>query len=409
VPADLTIPLPGSRTARDALSGSLGRLARDLVAIPRTAASSPEAQDALDALQAIVRRALATREGAAPVLAALRSPTVGALVRSLRSELRRASTNAEAIVIELVATLAFELAFAGALDAPFRSTRLPPSILSLAWRTAIDLPPDARAVTFARGSMTIERADGAAATLDRDAIARGEDAAGLVSRPYVDVTDSIALALRDNNPRAPFGADDPREPGNPVDLAGHATDEWRAALSGALAIVGEHLPEVRAEIDLTIRMLVPTGFHAETHRSASYRESIGAIYMTLHRDPMTLAEAIIHEHSHNKLHAFFELDRVIENDGAARFRSPLRPDARPLRGVLLAVHAFLPVALLYERMTAAGHPLSRSHYFPERFARIRAINREGAAVVLESAAPTRAGAELLAEIRRWIDHFDALD
>ena len=130
---------------------------------------------------------------------------------------------------------------------------------------------------------------------------------------------------------------------------------------------------------------MPTGHHPETHRSASYRESIGANYITLHPNVMTLAAAVIHEFSPTKLHALFELDPMIENDAAARFSSPVRPDPRPLRGVLLAVHAFLPVARLYEKMTEAGHPLALGHYFPEPFAQIRGLNREGASTVFAHA------------------------
>ena len=56
-------------------------------------------------------------------------------------------------------------------------------------------------------------------------------------------------------------------------------------------------PDLRAEIDLAIQMFLPTSYHPETHRSASYRESIGAIYITLHPGLMTMTEAVIHEFS----------------------------------------------------------------------------------------------------------------
>ncbi len=317
-PRDLTIPEPGSTTAREVLSRSLGRLLLDLVAIPRALPASLRGRAELEATIAAAERATRDRAGAAAVLSALRSPTVGALVRSLRNELRRAAASrarAEAMLTDLSATLALELALAGALDGELRLTRLPPRILSLAARAAIAIPPDAKGMILAPGRATLER--------------EGE----------------------------------------------------------------------------RIELVVPTGHHPETHRSASYRESIGAVYLTLHPNVMTLAEAVIHEFSHNKLHALFELDPVIENDAAARFTSPVRPDPRPLRGVLLAVHAFLPVARLYEKMTEAGHPLALGHYFPERFAQIRGLNREGASTVFAHAKPTPVGRALIDEMRRWIAHF----
>src|SRR6185436_4142373 len=99
------------------------------------------------------------------------------------------------------------------------------------------------------------------------------------------------------------------------------------------------------------------------HLSASYQEAIGTIYLTLHPNLMTMAEAVIHEFSHNKLNALFELDELLENAYWPLYTSPVRPDPRPLHGVVLAVHAFQPVARLYERMTDAGHPRARSPDF----------------------------------------------
>ncbi len=408
LPRDLTIPEPGSTTAREVLSRSLGRLLPDLAAIPRGLPTSARGKSELDATLGAVRRAAQDRAGAAALLRALRSPTVGALVRSLRNELLRRATFdralAEAMMIELCATLGFELALAGALDDELRLTRLPARILSLGARAALAIPIDASALTFTAGRAVIAGKDGPI-ELDLPAIARGEaSASSAVTRPYHPIAGEIVLATADNNPRASFGAG-PGEPGNPVDLGGHAPEAWAVALREALAVIAAHLPDLAREIDLYVRAFVPTGYHAETHRSASYRESVGAIYLTLHPGVMTLAEAVIHELSHNKLHALFELDPVIENDAGARYTSPVRPDPRPLRGVLLAVHAFLPVARLYEKMTEARHPLSLGHDFPARFAQIRAVNREGASTVLAHAVPTPVGRAVLDEIRRWIDHF----
>jgi len=83
----------------------------------------------------------------------------------------------------------------------------------------------------------------------------------------------------------------------------------------------------------------------------------------------------------------------------------VRPDPRPLHGVLLAVHAFLPVARLYERMIDAGDPEAQNDAFRGRFAQIRKINREGAELLLREARPTPVGRGLLDEIRRWHEHY----
>ena len=40
---------------------------------------------------------------------------------------------------------------------------------------------------------------------------------------------------------------------------------------------------------------VPVGWDEQRHLSASYQEAIGTVYLSLHPNPLTLAEALIHE------------------------------------------------------------------------------------------------------------------
>ena len=100
--------------------------------------------------------------------------------------------------------------------------------------------------------------------------------------------------------------------------------------------------------------------------SASYREAIGTVYMTLHPKQMIMTEAIIHEFQHNKLNALFHLDRVMETAAWPLYPAPVRPDPRPLHGVLLAAHAFVPVAEMYRRMQARDHPQAARGSFQSR-------------------------------------------
>jgi HEXXH motif-containing protein len=144
-----------------------------------------------------------------------------------------------------------------------------------------------------------------------------------------------------------------------------------------------------------IHQLIPVGTDEERHLSASYAEAVGTIYLSLHPSPMTMVEALVHEHQHNKLNAALELGPLLENAPWPRFTSPVRPDERPLHGVLLAVHAFLPVEALYRRRIEAG-----DEHLRRRYREIVRGNREGAAVLLEHAVPTAWGAGLLDEIRR---------
>jgi hypothetical protein len=355
-PRDLTIPEAGSTTARDVLSRAIGRLLSELRPLLRAhAASAPEDVDAMDQVLSDVMR---TDVG--PLASILRRPHAAALVRTLRAT---PPGSGGAILDELLATLAVDLATLGALPRPreARSSHSPARVVSLVSR--------------------------------RD------------SGDYRAIDGDIVLALADNNPLAMLEAH-PDKHGNAIDLGGRSVDEWTRALRDALALVAEHMPDLRAEMSLFVQQIVPVGYDAGKHVSASYREAIGTVYMSLHPSTMTMTEAIVHEFQHNKLNALFEIDDVLENAFAPLYASPVRPDPRPLHGVLLAVHAFLPVARLYERMLEARHALSRAPGFEARWHDVVRINREGAAVLREHARPTPVGRALLDEIARWDAYFE---
>ena len=391
-PRDLTLPEPGSTTARAVLSAAMRRLGVDLQAVW----SRPPKGARVEAGELAKLTSATLRAAPGALVSALRRPTVGALVRCARNE---SLPGREALLVALLAQLAFELALAGALPAPVRLRRVPARLLSIAARLAVPLPADARAVLVENGRLTIERAGAAAITIDLEAPDEAR-----IERPYHAITRDIVLARADNNPLAMDEAH-PGKSGNAIDLGGHDVEAWTAALGGALALIERYLPDLRAEMDLYVQQIVPVGWDAEEHLSASYQEAIGTLYLSLHPNEMTLAEALIHEFSHTKLNALFEIDEVLENAWSPLYASPVRPDPRPLHGVLLAVHAFLPVARLYEEMVEAKDPRAQREAFLGRFAAIRRINREGAEVVLGNGKATALGAGLLEEIQRWTAHF----
>ncbi len=317
------------------------------------AGSSPADVAAVDRLLA--------RVPAGALASILRRPHASALVRTLR--VTPPGKGGE-LLAELLATLSFDLVRLGASPAEVPLRRLPPRIVSLVAREVVELP------------------------------------ARTVDRPFHVVDRQSLLSLADNNPLAMYEAH-PDKQGNAIDLGGHPVEEWVDAMRGAFALVAEHLPEMREEMDLYVQSIVPVGYEPEKHLSASYREAIGTIYLTLHPRPMTMVEALIHEFSHNKLNALLELDDVLENGFEATHRSPVRPDPRPIQGVLLAVHAFVPVARLYEKMRLAGD----SRASEERLAEIVRINHEGLDVLRAAARPTAVGQGVLDELVRWDAHF----
>jgi HEXXH motif-containing protein len=73
--------------------------------------------------------------------------------------------------------------------------------------------------------------------------------------------------------------------------------------------------------------------------------------------------------------------------------------------VLLAVHAFMPVALLYETMLSAPSAIEPHQNLKERYAAVVRSNRAGMQVLAEHARPTRIGKGLLDELEAWETHF----
>lgn len=384
-PHDLTIPEPGSTTARDILSRAIGRAMQDLMRL----ASTPGDRE-LVGFKPVLQRLIRDSPGA--LASALRRPSVGGLLRCLRR--RAPELPFAAGVAELLATLYADLAHADALPERVVLQRLPARIISLAARRVIEVPAGATRAEFGRGTIGFR---GPEFALDVDLL--GGDADQLLA-----ITDHLLLATVDANPLAMSEAH-PDKQGNAVDLGGRTPAEWIASLAGALDLIGQYIPELRGEIDLYLHTVVPVGWDEHQHLSASYQEVIGTVYMTLHPQPMTMVEAMIHEFQHNKLHALLELDPLLANAFAPLYSSPVRPDPRPLQGVLLAVHAFQPVARLYERMREAGHPGTDQPDFVRRYAQIVKGNHEGASVLLEHGQPTAIGQGLLDEIRRWDQHF----
>ena len=159
-------------------------------------------------------------------------------------------------------------------------------------------------------------------------------------------SNAIEFSLFDSNPLAQEEAH-PEKEGNSIDLGGHDTKEWYNTIEKAFGYIKIALPTWYNTLPQILQRIVPVGFDEQKHLSASYQNALGLAYMTLHPDAFKIAEAIIHESQHNKLNTLLWLDPIAKNGESEWTTSPIRPDLRPIKGVLLAVHAFLPVAALY--------------------------------------------------------------
>jgi HEXXH motif-containing protein len=207
----------------------------------------------------------------------------------------------------------------------------------------------------------------------------------------------LQFSLFDSNPLSMFEAH-PDKDGNAISLGDQPLERWLRSLREALDMIRLTLPTWFEEAKVSARRFVPVGYLPERHLSASYREAPGVAYLTLCENPMTIAEAIVHEIQHTKANLLSWVDPILHNAHTCWTQSPVRPDLRPLWGVLLAVHAFVPVALMHERLAAMNHPVTTGDRFLRRRLEVLQGNHRGMKGVLENAEPTERGKRLVTEM-----------
>jgi HEXXH motif-containing protein len=394
--SDLTVPAQGSETVRRLLSRYLSVQYRELLRL-RAPSSSPEAR-ALALVQRHCRALAADRPG--PLLSAVQRATVGGLIRFLAGG-NAENTRAREWVRLLLTQLYAELAVAGAPPPPILIAPSPSRLLVAGRHTMLVLPPGTRTLRLHPDGVTYAGV-GAPVTLSWEHVAAGSTP--LSSPCAIPISGALCLALADDSPLAGQETH-PDKQGNRLDLGEVAAERWAESMRTGLELVRTGLPDIAAEIELLIQQLVPVGYDEQRHLSASFQESIGTIYLSLHPEPMTLAEALIHEHAHNKINMLWTFAPVLENAFSPTYPSPFRPDPRPLHGVLLGVHAFLPVELLYERFAAIDHPATRDPNFERRRRRVRERNAAACETLARYARPTESGRGVMDEIARWNAHF----
>jgi HEXXH motif-containing protein len=397
---DLTLPRNNTETVRTVLNSYFREAVRAFTQFPLTGLG-PEARELYERTVAHVRRVLLGHPGL--IVSVLRRPTHSALLWSALSRLDVDATAADRWMIELCLLIHFELAVQGGDLSDSLAFLKPedgwwPALRSTSANLDIQLSPEVDHIEFGSGVMHVHQQG---RIVDVPLRGQGElpaDISGTIERPYHRIVDGISLALADNNPLCMDEAH-PNKSGNALDLGGHPAEEWIATLRESFKLVDQYLPLIGEEMRLLLRLIIPVGYHDQKHLSASYQEAVGTIYMTLHPSLMTMTEALIHEFQHNKINAAFHLDPMLHNAFSPLYTSPVRPDPRPLHGIVLAVHAFQPIAKLYEHMTDAEHPASKSESFQRRFRDIIRMNRAGSQTVLTHAQPTPMGLKLFEEMR----------
>jgi len=115
----------------------------------------------------------------------------------------------------------------------------------------------------------------------------------------------------------------------------------------SLAILRAALPNVADWLLSFAKLLVFLDGRENLSRSSSSGDLPGIIFADTTSE-IALLEVLIHESAHHLLYVAETGGPLIDPADTRRFSSPLRPDPRPLRGILLAYHALAFICAFYK-------------------------------------------------------------
>ena len=123
-----------------------------------------------------------------------------------------------------------------------------------------------------------------------------------------------------------------------------------ARLARALDLVEAAWPRAGREIRRRTWLIVPLVEPGTV--SYSHLARPGISYLSVLRGSLVdLADDLLHETAHHRLHARQEVESLIRHPGERRFHSPWRRSMRPLNGILHGTFTFLYRAELFRRLS----------------------------------------------------------
>ena len=147
---------------------------------------------------------------------------------------------------------------------------------------------------------------------------------------------------------------------------------WHTVLEQAWRLLNDLMPERAADCAALWSALVPLQPGPRGRgRSSSTREAYGAVAAAPERDPVLLAETLLHETNHIALAALTDLVDLTDPHDRTRHRVGWRPDPRPLGAVLTGTHAHIGVLEFWSRVyhTLDGAPARAAEARLHRYGR----------------------------------------
>jgi HEXXH motif-containing protein len=121
-----------------------------------------------------------------------------------------------------------------------------------------------------------------------------------------------------------------------------------------IAVLSERCPELVAWIRSATRVVRPLVPIANVARSSHYVDVPGLVEADISRGVAQTIELVVHETAHLHLRAAQAAADLIDPCHAATYPSPLRPEPRPLIGILLAYHALAYICTALAGTAKAG-------------------------------------------------------
>ncbi len=181
--------------------------------------------------------------------------------------------------------------------------------------------------------------------------------------------------------------------------------ELGRSLAGAHELLSRVWPEVVEQLPKLVPAFVelPGDHGSRVHLSCSYGPAT-PIFLSRVDDPALHAEDLVHELQHERFYAAFgAADFASLNSFDKHYISPYRSDPRPLRGLLLGLHAFVAVNELRLRLLETGL-VGKSERGLRHFAKSHGKNLFAFRTLMEFDVAETRGRLLMAEIGAQLAH-----
>jgi hypothetical protein len=125
-------------------------------------------------------------------------------------------------------------------------------------------------------------------------------------------------------------------------------------IRAGLELIAETSPAYVEWVARLLRFIVPLSPTPGMFRNASNPNCCSCVMMTIHPDAPRIGETFVHEASHQYFDLLESFTPLLNGNETREFWSPPRRENRPLRGILIAYHAFVNCLVYYQLQMAKG-------------------------------------------------------